>query len=356
MPVIINMISKAHTIKGQGVFSAYEEQVSLVENNLKDEFTVLKNSRKKSDICHYHTINLPFFLALPLKKKNSLTVGYVHFLPETLDNSIRLPSFAKKVFYKYVIKFYDSMDYLVTVNPYFIDRLAFYGIDKNKVSYIPNYVSKKRFFKMDSSQIEKIKEKYGIDKDKKIVLCVGQLQKRKGVIDFIEVAKKVPDVQFIWAGGFSFKKISDGYSDIKKILDEPPKNVKFLGIIPREDMNGIYNVADIMFLPSYEELFPMTILESANCNVPILLRDIELYKGILDGYYLKGNNNDEFVSQINRLLMDKKYYEDASLMANACSEFYSEENVTKMWENYYNKIYSCHRTIGLRKAKYGKEK
>ena len=42
-------------------------------------------------------------------------MGYVHFLPETVENSISLPRFAKNLFYKYMISFYKRMDYLVTV-------------------------------------------------------------------------------------------------------------------------------------------------------------------------------------------------------------------------------------------------
>lgn len=335
----INMMSKAYKVKGQGVLSAYEEQVSLVENNLNSIYKVKVNEVKFADIMHYHTINLEFFLTLPFAKVKSSTVGYVHFLPETLENSIKLPKFIKKVFYKYVISFYKSMDYLITVNPYFIDKLVDYGIDREKVTYIPNYVSKQRFFKIDKKYINDIKKEYGIDKEKFVVLCAGQLQKRKGIFDFIEVAKKMPDVQFIWAGGFSFKKISDGYEEINKILDNPPENVKFLGIIPREKMNDLYNMSDVIFLASYEELFPMIILEASNCKIPILLRDIELYKGILDGFYLKGNNNDEFVTELLRLKNDSMYYNNATQMSDKCAKTYSEENVTKLWKSYYNKIY-----------------
>jgi 1,2-diacylglycerol-3-alpha-glucose alpha-1,2-galactosyltransferase len=344
----INMLSGAHKVKGQGVLSAYEEQVSLVKNNLNDEYSVTINKLKYADIMHYHTINLEYFLTLPFTNIKSAHVGYVHFLPETLENSIKLPKLFKKIFYKYVIEFYKNMDYLITVNPYFIDKLVEYGIPREKVTYIPNYVSPKRFFKIDRQERHKIRKQYDIDQDKFVVLCVGQLQRRKGFFDFVEVAKSLPDIEFVWAGGFSFKKISDGYEEIKAVVDNPPDNVKFLGIVPREDMNNIYNMSDVMFLASYEELFPMTILESANCKIPILLRDIELYKGILDGYYLKGISNDEFKDEITKLKDDETYYNKASQKAGLCSKFYSEENVTKMWRSYYNKIYKLGKKKGMR--------
>lgn len=52
-------------------------------------------------------------------------------------------------------------------------------------------------------------------------------------------------------------------------------------------MPQFYQLGDVMLLPSYDELFPMTVLEAMSCGKPILLRDLSLYQVILDGYYLK---------------------------------------------------------------------
>ena len=66
-------------------------------------------------------------------------------------------------------------------------------------------------------------------------------------------------------------------------------------------MNEIYNMADVMFLPSYEELFPMTILESMNCAVPVLVRNLPIYDPILFDYALRGDGMDAFVSTLKQL-------------------------------------------------------
>lgn len=181
--ITINMMSKADTVQGQGVLSAHDEQVKLVKEQLGDEFTVLENSHSFCDITHYHTINPQFLFGLPFAKHKGTAVGYVHFLPETLENSIKLPPLVKKAFYWYVMRFYKSMDYLVTVNPYFIDRLEAYGVDRDKVSYIPNFVSEEQFFPMENKVA--LREKYQLDPKRFTVLCVGQLQKRKGVLEFL---------------------------------------------------------------------------------------------------------------------------------------------------------------------------
>ena len=333
----INMLSKADMAKGHGVLSAYNEQVDLIESLLLEDFTVCTNQRKHCNINHYHTINPSFLLTLPFAKLNKTkTVVYVHFLPETLEKSIRLPKFAKLIFYQYVLFFYRSMDRLVTVNPYFIDLLVNkYKIPRHKVSYIPNVVSKKRFHNISSEEKESARQLFHIHEDRFTVLCVGQLQHRKGIFDFIEIAKSMPEIDFLWAGDFSFGKISDGYEQIRKIIKKPPKNLRFLGLVDHADMNRLYNSTHMMFLPSFEELFPMTILEAMKCGMPILVRDLPIYDNILFHYSLRGKDNGEFIQIIRQLANDIDYYNNAARQSQVCSDLYSEEKVASYWKHYY---------------------
>lgn len=329
--ISINMLSSADKVAGQGVGSAYLEQVNLVREGASDLFDIYINSHKKCDIVHVHTVDLWNYFRM----NKGVSVCYVHFLPDTLDGSIKLPRFAFNVFKKYVTKFYNKADHLVVVNPIFIDDLVKFGIDREKITYIPNYVSREKFYKKDASLIRK---KYNISKDAFVVLGVGQVQTRKGVMDFIDVANKMPDTTFVWCGGFSFGRITDGYDELKKIYENPPKNVIFTGIVPREEMNDMYNMADVLFMPSYNELFPMSILEAINSSKPLLLRDLNLYKDILFEKYMKGTNNDEFVSKLNDLKNDKKLYDKYSKLSNEISEFYSKEHVLEIWKEFYQSI------------------
>ena len=87
----INMFSQADSIKGQGVGSAFLEQLELVKNGLSDIFEITVNKTYKADIVHYHTLNIPYYLSIPLAKRYGTTVCYVHFLPETVKNSLNVP-------------------------------------------------------------------------------------------------------------------------------------------------------------------------------------------------------------------------------------------------------------------------
>lgn len=333
----VNMLSMADKVDGQGVGSAYLELIKLLKEDGKDKFEIQINENiENCDIIHAHTIEPRNYIKM--KKAKVPTVSYVHFLPDTLDGSIKIPKFAFKIFKKYVISFYKSADHLVVVNPIFKKDMVKYGLDENKITYIPNFVSKEKFFKMKKNDIKNVRKELNIKDDEFVVLGAGQVQHRKGVVDFVEVAKKLPDITFIWAGGFSFGNITDGHKELQKIMENPPKNVKFLGIIPRDKMNELFNASDLLFVPSYNELFPMTILEACSTNTPLLLRDLELYEDILFKKYLKANNNEEFAKIINDLKINKDEYKRQVDNSKYISNFYTKDNVYKLWTDFYESI------------------
>ena len=334
----IIMYSSADKVDGQGVGSAYEEQVNLIKEGASDIFEVgINNWIKTPDIQHFHTVDPTFYVKMQDRK--AANVAYCHFLPDTLDGSIKIPSPLLSVFRSYLIQFYKSADRLVVVNPSFIDALVEYGIDRNKIYYIPNYVSKEKFYRKSKEECLELRKKYGIDENAFVVLGAGQVQTRKGVLDFTSVAESMPDTQFVWAGGFSFGRITDGYDELKKLQENPPENCKFLGIIPREEMVDLYNIADVLFVPSYNELFPMTILEAVNLHVPLVLRNLELYEDILFDRYMKANDNESFKACLEELKTNPETYAKYQNESKLLSEYYSKEHVLSMWKEFYLSAY-----------------
>ena len=74
--------------------------------------------------------------------------------------------FDKKIFYGYLIRFYKRMDFLVTVNPYFIERLAAYGVDPAKVTYIPNFVCDSTFYPLPEEK--SLRMQYGLPTERSL--------------------------------------------------------------------------------------------------------------------------------------------------------------------------------------------
>ncbi|ULQ48622.1 glycosyltransferase family 4 protein [Liquorilactobacillus nagelii] len=330
----VNMFSSATKIKGQGVGSAYTELVGLLQRNFSDKLIVSYNKYSRTDISHYHTVDPQFYISTFFPGRGQ-KIGYVHFLPETLEGSLKLIQPFKAIFCHYVISFYRRMDHLVVVNPSFIPALAKYGISPEKITYIPNFVSKSDFHQVDQNQKNNLRQQLNIPLNKFVILGVGQIQERKGVFDFIKLAKKFPELQFIWVGGFSFGRITDGFDKLKEIVKNPPQNLQFPGIVERDRMGDYYNAADLFLLPSFNELFPMSILEAASCGLPILLRDLDLYQAIIKSNYLAGKNFAELAENIMALVKDRDLLVKYQAKAAKIAKEYSEERLANQWLNFY---------------------
>lgn len=330
----ITMYSSADKVKGQGVGSAYLELISLLKARFSGEFDLAINKYRRSDISHYHTVDPAFYLST-FSKKRGRKIGYVHFLPETLEGSLKIPQPFRSIFYHYVIAFYKRMDHLVVVNPSFIPKLAAYGIPEDRVTYIPNFVDSDRFHEFSPEEKLKLRQQFGYQADDFIVFGSGQVQERKGVPDFIQLAKQNPDVKFIWAGSFSFGRITDGYQELKKVVDNPPANLWFPGIVSRDEIAQLNNIANLFLLPSYNELFPMSVLEAFSCGTPVMLRDLDLYKAIIDGDYQKAQDVDDMQVQLDYLRSHPDRLAQLHRLAQQASARYSKDALAKIWHEFY---------------------
>ena len=233
-----------------------------------------------------------------------------------------------------MFSFYDRMEHLVVVNPTFIEDLVAAGIPREKVTYIPNFVNKEKWHPLPlDPKFLNLRQDMGISEEQFVVVGAGQVQKRKGIDDFITLAEELPDITFIWAGGFSFGGITDGYERYKKklwiILQE--ELLIFPGIVEPERMKELYALADLFLLPSYNELFPMTILEAASCEAPIMLRDLDLYKVILEGNYRPTTDVEEMKQAIMEYREHPEALKELKEKAKAISREYSEEHLLEIW-------------------------
>ncbi|MGI2178559.1 glycosyltransferase family 4 protein [Shewanella frigidimarina] len=98
---------------------------------------------------------------------------------------------------------------------------------------------------------------------------LGRLGDKKGVSDLIVAFSKVvvnhPTSRLLLGG--------DGELDKFKLMVNQlnlTKHVRFLGWISGDSKFDLLKIADSYILPSYNEGFPMGILEAMSCNIPII--------------------------------------------------------------------------------------
>ena len=187
--IVINMFSSANKVAGQGVGAVYTELMGLLKHDFANEFQINVNRYTRSDISHYHTIDPKFYLST-FSKKRGRKIGFVHFVPSTLDASLKLPRVARWTLDRYTLAFYKRMDELVVVNPNFIPKLEAYGINPDKVTYIPNFVSQRTFHPVSREKRQALRHANGFKPDDFVVFGAGQVQDRKGVGDFIKLAQQ----------------------------------------------------------------------------------------------------------------------------------------------------------------------
>ena len=330
----IGMRTVAGSVKGQGVGSATAELLRLLEKYGRDDFRVSVNrGLRDCDVLHVHTIDPVSLLTMRFSRKP--TVVSVHFVPKTLDGALRMPGPVFAALKRYTLGFYRCADRIHVVSPAGKRDLVRYGFPKDRIRVIPNVVSPDGFGRRTEAERKAVRERYGFAEKDFVVLGVGQIQTKKGVQTFGETAELLPEVKFVWAGGFSFGAMSDGYPELKRLMENPPENLRFTGIVPREEVADLLLAADLFFLPSWHEQCCMAVLEAAAAETPILLRDLSSYRLLYPGHYLAASDAAGFAERIRALREDAALYAEMSGKAARISRMYSEERIYRRWKEFY---------------------
>ena len=332
----VNLVAHGSNIEGQGVGSAFKELAWLLQDHASAELDIRRNSRRGADINHFSTIDpLSWFY---LRTSRAPSVMHVHFLPTTIDQIVRLPRPLLRVFRAYVTQFYRAADQLVVVNPTAIPGLVELDIDPARITYIPNHVSDLNFHPVDKSSLGDLYAGLGFDPGVFTVLGVGQVHVGKGILDFVEVARSLPDLQFVWCGRFALGRFADSYDQLRQAMEEPPPNVRFTGLIPRTELNRWYNLADVLFSPSYDEGFPMSMLEACNVGLPLLVRELDLYQPILGDHYLSAKDNHGFSAALRGLAADPAAGEHWAAESALIARQYSADVLSRRWIDFYHRV------------------
>ncbi|MGM0639986.1 MAG: glycosyltransferase family 4 protein [Thermotogota bacterium] len=335
----INILSIAEKYPGQGVYSATKDHKFILKKY--SNYEVYENKIFGDfDIIHAHTVNIKTFISLLFNKNKSFKIFTAHIVPNSLKGSLKY-SFLWLPFFRVYLKIiYNLADKILAVSEETKNELIEdLGINREKISIFRNFVRKDMFFTNEEDKKDKkktLREKHNFNKDDFIIIGSGQIQPRKGIQDFYEIAKQNKNMKFIWVGGMPFKNATEGYEKMNSILKNCPDNLTFTGTIDRKYMIDYYRLADVFFLPSIHETFGLVVIEAAGSGLPILLRDLKVYKKIFSPHYLSGNNNKEFGNILNDLKNNKNLYNKYKDEAYELFSKYDDESAFKRIEDIYN--------------------
>lgn len=288
------MISKS------GLGKAIKHQMRALEENHIDYTTDPKDDY---DILHINFYGpKSYLLAKKAKKEGKKVIYHAHSTEEDFRNSFILSNQVAPMFKKWLIKCYTLGDHILTPTPYSKHLLEGYGI-KNPITDISNGVDIK-FFEKNEKLGKEFRKKFNYDEKDKIIMGVGLYIERKGILDFVELAKRLPEYKFIW---FGYSPLSASPSKIRKAVNTKLDNLVFAGYVEPEVLRGAYSGCDLYLFPTLEETEGIPIIEACTAKIPALIRDIPVFSEWLeDGVNVyKAKNLDEFENKIKKILEGK---------------------------------------------------
>ncbi len=210
---------------------------------------------------------------------------------------------------------------------------------QNKIVVIPNALDETKFTPISQTEARKT---LGLSLDKKIITfgAINAIKsKRKGFAYLISALKKLAH---------------SGWSEKAELLvfgayepENPPDlgmPIKYLGFLNDQDtLSRAYAAADVSIVPSLEEAFGKTAIESMACGTPVVCFDATGLKDIVEhkknGYLAKYLDAEDLASGIDWVL--KRTQEDnfLSLQARATVlEKFTLAKQSKLYMELYNEV------------------
>lgn len=306
-PIRVNIISESGGFEAQGVHTAFVDMVGALKR--RPEVEVLVNSKERADILHAHTFGPSYWLKRHRYKGRRVMTA--HVIPDSFKGSLVGWRLWMPVAERYLSVAYGSAEVVLAVAPHVKADLLRIGV-KSRIEVLTNPVNVERFY-VDPGRKAQGRARLKLDPHAKVAVCVGQVQPRKGVSEFIETARLCPDVQFLWYGGRPFGGLTDSVKALDSQIKAAPANVHFAGTVKLEDMPYVYSASDLLFFPSWQENCALAINEAMACGIPMLLKDNPEYPPLYGAEnYLKASDPAGYAAQIQRLFAEPALQADLS--------------------------------------------
>ena len=229
-------------------------------------------------------------------------IFHAHSTEEDFRNSFKLSNAVSPIFKQWIRSCYKSADLLITPTEYSKKLLEKYNLGKEIVA-ISNGIDLD-FFDKSKCNPKEFREKYGYKKSDKIIMSVGLYIERKGILEFLELARRMPEYKFIWFGYTNPALIPE---NISKAIKNKPDNVKFPGYVDSHELREAYAGCDLYIFPTKEETEGIVLLEALAMKTKTIVSDIPIYDSWLkDGVNIyKAKDVDDFENKIKLILSGK---------------------------------------------------
>jgi glycosyltransferase involved in cell wall biosynthesis len=128
-----------------------------------------------------------------------------------------------------------------------------YNVSPEKIKVVPNYVDTDRFHPMPA--VETIRGR---------VCFVGRLHPVKNLDMLIEAVSQIPEASLVLIGQGAQRQ------KLEKLTRDRKANVRFMGVLPQNQIPLDINRSEMFVLPSSSEGHPKALIEAMACGLPVI--------------------------------------------------------------------------------------
>lgn len=321
------------------LFDYYDEKVAAIKNSkernivygIKQRKALVKALGKDfSDIVHIHTsrkwLLLKDLLLCKYLKKNTkaLTVITIHFAD--IDKILYSNSVLRRIQMNLMNSFVDKIILLSqNTKKEFVEA----GIEQNKLEVLYTFHS------FNNTKTSEVSVPVNL-------LFVGSLDKRKGIIDLLKALKCLKnEYSFILhiCGQLTDPEIKDEFNNL---LNDLGNSVVNHGYVSGIEKQSIYELADVLVLPSYGEGMPIVIMEALATGCAIVCTNVGAIPEIVkteNGLLFAPGDIDALTDSIRLYIDNKECLEEVKKRNSLLGETFGlKQNIVNLCDIYRGEI------------------
>ena len=174
-----------------------------------------------------------------------------------------------------------------------------------------------------------------LNREKKVILFVGALQKRKNLGPLIRAFEQIgPDWKLVLAGSKGY-----GAEEILHLIETSPRrtDIELPGYVTDDQLMHLYANSDIFAFPSLDEGFGIPVLEAMAWGVPVLSSDRSALPEVTGdaALHFDPTDEDELTFALQTLTKEEGLRRKLSQMGmERAAQFSWETAVDQTWEVY----------------------
>jgi len=243
-----------------------------------------------------------------------------HFHTKGIATSKHVPKIIKKDFFKNIK--------VILLSPFFYYDISEF-VPRDHVFYLPNGVNPAGSSLVISREHKEVN-----------ILFLSNMMKDKGVFILLEACKilKEKEVKFLCNFVGPWYDIKE--KDFARFVQENKIDVyiNYFGAQYGEAKEEFFKNADIFVLPTFDECFPLVILEAMAFAVPIVSTYTgaipEIIENFKEGFLVEMNNPQALADAVEKLIVDVNLRKTMGL--NALEKYKKNYTIEKFEDNFIN--------------------